>query len=82
MANMSYCRFENTASDMQYCLNDLEEAVQSGMSFDQFMERLSSDYERSAVRRMADLLQSMAEAFEGLYDNTGLTDEELEELEN
>lgn len=80
MANMSYCRFENTTGDMQDCLYDLMEAVDNGLSFEQFMEKLSSDYERNAVRRMAGLLQDMADAFEQLHDNEGLTEEELESL--
>ena len=81
MANMSYCQFENTASAMQQCFDTLQEAVDNGLSFDQFMERLSSDYERSGARRMADLMLDMAGAFEQLHDNEGLSDEQLEELE-
>lgn len=80
MANMSYCRFENTSGDMSDCLNDLMEAVDNGLSFEQFMKNLSSDYERNAVRRMAGLLQDMAEAFEQLHDNEGLSEDELESL--
>ena len=82
MANMSYCRFENTAGDMNDCLNDLIEAVDSGLSMDQFMERLSSDYERRSVKQMIDLLGQMSEAFEQLEANDGLSEEELEELDN
>jgi len=82
MANMSYCRFENTVNDMQDCLNELYESAESGLSFAQFMERLGSDYERSAVKRMAHLIQEMAEVIEQLHDNDGLSEEELEDLEN
>jgi DNA polymerase III delta prime subunit len=81
MANMSYCQFENTVGDMRQCLDTLQEAAKNGLSFDQFMERLSSGYERAAVRKMAELLQDMADAFEKLHDNEGLTEEQLEELE-
>jgi len=81
MANMSYCRFENTVSDMQDCYYELHEAATNGLSFDQFMERLGTDYERSAVRKMAMLLIEMADALEELHDNEGLTEEQLEELE-
>ena len=82
MANMSYCRFENTAGDMNDCLNDLIEAVDVGLSTAQFMDRLSSVYERRSVQRMIDLLGQMSEAFEQLEANDGLSEEELEELDN
>ncbi len=82
MANMSYCRFENTASDMAVCLLDVVDAVDAGLSMAQFMERLSSDYERHSVLRMIDLLGQMSEAFEQLEANDGLSEEELEELDN
>lgn len=81
MSNMSYCRFQNTTYDMQDCLYDLTEAAADGLSFDQFMAKLSSDDERQAVRTMAGLLQDMASAFEQLHDNKGLTEAQLEELE-
>jgi hypothetical protein len=82
MANMSYCQFENTASAMKQCLETLYEAAESGLSYDQFLERLSSDYEKRAIPQMAELLLSLSEVFELLQDNEGLTEEELEELEN
>ena len=82
MANMSYCRFENTTGEMNDCLNDLIEAVDSGLSMAQFMDRLSSVYERRSVQRMIDLLGQMSEAFEQLNDSEGLSEEELEELDN
>ena len=82
MANMSYCRFENTANDMNDCLNDLVDAVDAGLSMAQFMDRLSSVYERRSVQRMIDLLGQLSEAFEQLEANDGLSEEELEELDN
>ena len=45
MANMSYCRYENTAKDLRDCVNALWEADRE--------EPLSSDYE---VRGLRDLL--------------------------
>lgn len=81
MANMSYCRFENTVADMQDCYYELHEAAANGLSFNQFMERLGADYERLALRQMAALLLDMAAALEELHDNKGLTEEQLEELE-
>jgi hypothetical protein len=82
MANMSYCRFENTVNDMQDCLVELYESTESGLSFEQFMKRLGSDYERQAVKRMEHLIQEMQEVLEQMRDNEGLSEEELEDLEN
>ena len=81
MPNMSYCRFENTAGDMNDCLIDLVEAVDAGLSMAQFMDRLSSVYERRSVQRMIDLLGQLSEAFEQLEANEGLTEAQLEELD-
>ena len=81
MANMSYCRFENTANDMNDCLNDLVDAVDAGLSMAQFMDRLSSVYERRSVQRMIDLLGQLSEAFEQLEANEGLTEAQLKEFD-
>jgi len=81
MPNMSYCRFENTAGDMNDCLIDLVDAVDAGLSMAQFMDRLSSVYERRSVQRMIDLLGQLSEAFEQLEANEGLTEAQLEELD-
>lgn len=69
MSSMSYCRFENTVDDMRACLFDLQEAAENGLTFDQFLQQLSSDYERDSVRRMVALLQDMTEAFDNLEAN-------------
>lgn len=45
MANMSYCRFENTNSDLRDCFNALGEGMDVGLSFDEFTEKLSEDEE-------------------------------------
>lgn len=66
MANMSYCRFENTASDLRDCFNELAEAVDEGMSLKQFHASLGSDYERSAFRQMIRLCADFTEAVEQL----------------
>ena len=81
MANMSYCRFENTVGDMNDCLNDLVDAVDAGLSMAQFMDRLSSVYERRSVQRMIDLLGQLSEAFEQLEANEGLTEAQLKEFD-
>ena len=81
MANMSYCRFENTVGDMNDCLTDLVDAVDAGLSMAQFMDRLSSVYERRSVQRMIDLLGQLSEAFEQLEANEGLTEAQLKEFD-
>ena len=82
MANMSYCRFENTVDDMKECLEDIIEASEDGLSFDQFTAQLSTDSERYAVKRMLGLLEYMTMAFEQLQENEGLSEEKLENLNN
>ena len=78
MANMSYCRFENTASDLRDCLNELAEAVDEGMSLKQFTDSLSSDYERSALRQMIRMCADFTEAVEQLesYEEGVLVDDD------
>ena len=80
MANMSYCQFENTVGDMQQCLITLHKAADEGLSFDQFMVDLSSEYEKRSLRNMVHLLVAMQQAFERLHDNEGLSEEQLQEL--
>jgi hypothetical protein len=79
---MSYCRFENTLADMRDCLSDMAEAAESGLSFNQFLEKLSSDSERRAVCDLADTLLFMTETLEQFDENEGLSEEELEGLDN
>ena len=45
MANMSYCRFENTTKDMQDCINAIVEGETRDLS----------RYEASALREFLDL---------------------------
>ena len=47
MANMSYCRFENTTKDMQDCLYAIEEGDTRDLS----------RYEASALREFLDLAE-------------------------
>lgn len=48
MANMSYCRFENTASDLADCLTYLT-------------DRLDNEYETSARLRLIELCREIIE---------------------
>ena len=53
MANMSYCRFQNTVMDMEDCFNAIAEAL----DMEEPME-LSSDEQR-AFQRMFNLMEDM-----------------------
>ena len=59
MGNMSYCRFENTLSDMRDCLNALENGLD--------VEELS-DYEISALRSFADTARQIARFESNIYN--------------
>ena len=53
MANMSYCRFQNTVQDLQDCLYAIEEALANDEPMD-----LSRD-EQHAFQRMFNLMEEM-----------------------
>ena len=67
MSNMSYCRFQNTNSD----LSDCEEALNDG-------DKLSSDEEDAAVR----LIQKCTRIAEQFEDCFGEKDKILAQLRN
>jgi hypothetical protein len=53
MANMSYCRFQNTVQDLQDCFNAIDEALDNGEPMD------LSDDEQQAFQRMFNLMEDM-----------------------
>ena len=53
MANMSYCRFQNTVMDLEDCFNAIDEALGNGEPME-----LSSDEQR-AFQRMFNLMEDM-----------------------
>ena len=53
MANMSYCRFQNTVMDLQDCFNAIDEALENGEPMD------LSDDEQRAFQRMFNLMEDM-----------------------
>lgn len=64
MSNMSYCMFENTSKDMVQCINAMQDWIESGGTFRDFYESLSSDYERDgfdSVIRLSDIIQETLE---------------------
>ena len=64
MANMSYCRFENTARDMADCFGEFEEFIADGGTLNEFVESLSSDYERKSFYRLVQLAQQLVDLHE------------------
>lgn len=69
MPNMSYCRFENTASDMYDCLSALYEAIDEGKTLEQFAESLPSEHERLGFERMITMAIQITQTFEELRDS-------------
>ena len=61
MSNMSYCRWQNTASDLRDCALDLEERMQGGTEEDA-PRPLSWEEARARER----LMRTAAEMFEQL----------------
>jgi len=61
MSNMSYCRFENTSSDLQDCVSAMEEA-------ETLKEMDLSTYELSAMKRMAQTAQEFLEHYDRLLE--------------
>ena len=55
MPNMSYCRFENTVSDMQDCINAIEDGD-------------TSDLSRSEIRALEEFLDLAREITNLEYD--------------
>jgi hypothetical protein len=58
MANMSYCRFQNTVMDLNDCINAIEEALYEGEPLD-----LSED-EQHAFERMYNLIEGMQQSMD------------------
>ncbi len=61
MANMSYCAFENTASDLRQCLNMLYEARDDGVGLREFIESRSSTHEGRSVERLLAIAEELIE---------------------
>lgn len=51
MANMSYCQFENTSSDMRQCLETLEESYENADTLKEFLDTISEE-EQYAFRQL------------------------------
>lgn len=62
MANMSYCRFENTYGDLKDCVTAMEDAMDEGVSLKEFVREMSKE-ELMAFQSMAALCERMMEAY-------------------
>lgn len=61
MSNMSYCRFHNTAQDLDDCFTAIKEEIFNG-------EPLGSRMELEGLQRILDLVQEIEEYREDLED--------------
>ena len=60
MANMSYCRFHNTYLDFRDCVNIVGEALDNGLTMDEFIQELSES-EQYYFKRMVIMAQDLVE---------------------
>lgn len=74
MANMSYCRFQNTSQDLRDCVNEMEDAYNL-----QDMD-LSAD-EARAQKHMYELCERFIESFNRLHFADNMEDELVDEDE-
>lgn len=63
MANMSYCRFENTSSDLEECVDALE----STNPVEYFEDK--TNYERRAFLELLDLANRFVDEFQHYEDD-------------
>lgn len=66
MANMSYCRFENTASALADCVGALEDALEAPMHITDFEASLGSDNERRGLKNLIEHAERLLEIVEDL----------------
>ena len=66
MGNMSYCRFENTSSDLQDCINAVGEMIEGGYDL--------NEYETRGFRR---LIEQAAELLQLIGETVGIDAEEI-----
>ena len=67
MANMSYCRWENTANDLQDCMNSLGDVH----DFTEWFEALSS-YEQQGVRNILSMAKTINEELASEFEGAGV----------
>jgi len=75
MASLSYCVFENTAIDLQQCVNMMHDATEEGLSLGQFLKE-RGQYEASAVKRLVALARDLLMCYDILETSDDLSEEE------
>jgi len=75
MASLSYCVFENTAIDMQQCVNMMHDATEEGLSLGQFLKE-RGQYEAPAVKRLVALARDLLMCYDILENSDDLSEEE------
>lgn len=70
MANMSYCRFENTYGDLQDCYDALTEAGSV-----QEVEKDANKYEKQYIRKLVELCKDIVDEF-GDYEDDDYDDDD------
>jgi hypothetical protein len=73
MANMAYCRFENTTRAFKDCLEEVMEAIDEGMSLKQFRDSLSLS-ESDAFDQLMSLAEDIIESKAQFEYNEGMKD--------
>ena len=69
MSNMSYCRFENTLSDMNDCLDAaMEMRLVDGKFVDQDGQALN-EYEHRSVESMLEVAEELLDALKNVMDS-------------
>ena len=61
MANMSYCRWENTSNDIWDCVRDLQEEAYSPEDVKEYIANLSEDEQRG-FKRVLSAAKALVEA--------------------
>ncbi len=67
MPNMSYCQFENTARDLQQCMRTLNDALEEGTTFAEFIRQMSPE-ELQAFKGMRQQCEQFVELHEAMEE--------------
>jgi len=65
MANMSYCRFENTYGDLKDCVTAMEEAMDEGVSLKKFVREMSEE-ELMYFQSITNMCKRLMEAYDNM----------------
>jgi len=76
--NMSYCMYENTTLALKQILDDLSEAHEEFVTFEEYAEDRSSREERAALRDLESLLEEVQDVLRSMKDALPQDDEEDE----